>query len=357
MKTEALRRQRETSAKVGIASKKSPNSISRGNSGARATAYKLAGFCASLFLALGLALVHTGCRQRADAPANALAKVGDEVITEASYRSWWEQRMPSTDNLEERRALLGRLIERSALAQAAREVGLDQDPALIEQVENLLIGRLKETQLEPELKSLQIPETDLKADYEANLNAKFFVPERVRVGVLWFNTRGQAPLSARYRPRLEEARQSAANLPVQAGFGSLAIQNSEHRASRYKGGDLGWLEVNPANDQWKEQILAIASQLQQPGEISRVVATDQGLFLVRLIERQAAHVIPYESVREGIERRLLSQRRKQMEDQFNEQILARMSVQRFPERLRALRDLPIRENASGVSSPLQLGAN
>lgn len=308
-------------------------------------------------LNLGLLLLFVGCAKQDQPAPNALARVGDNVVTEAGFRSWWEEHQPAADTAEARQLVLNQLIERSALAQTAREAGLDKDPDVIEQMENLLIGRLKETRLQPELKSLAISEKELQETYDQDAASKYSIPERTRVAVLWFDTRGQAPLVARYTPRLEQARQAAAALPVNRGFGPLAVQNTEHRASRYQGGDVGWLEDSPANNPWKKQVLEIVSQLKQPGELSQVIITDCGLFLVRLIERQPAHVRSFASVREGIEQRLLSARRQQMEDQFKEQILDRMKVRQFPEHLEALQNLPTREMQDPATSPFRLSAN
>ena len=228
------------------------------------------------FLTVGSLLLFAGCGKHEQPAADALARVGDKVVSEAEFRSWWEQRRPAADTSAARQLVVKQLVERSALAQAAREAGLDKDPAVIEQIENILIGRLKETRLQPELKALTIPEADLRADYQQNLESKFSVPGRTHAAVLWFDTRGQAPLVARYTPRLEQARQTAASLPADQGFGTLALQNTEDRASRYRGGDVGWLEDSPANDPWKKQVLEIATQLKQPGDLSQVVTTDRG---------------------------------------------------------------------------------
>ena len=311
-----------------------------------------------LVLTLGLALLHTGCSEQTPSPSGMLAQVDGVAIDEASYRHGWNQRPPKMDTPLEREAMLERLIQRAAMAQAAREAGLDRDPAVVEQIENLLIGRLKETQLRRELESVHISEQEIRTDYEQNLATKFSVPERVRVAALWFNTRGQQPLVDRYTPRLEEAKVTAVSLPAEEGFGPLAIRNTEHRASRYKGGDLGWLEDNElAVDPWRQAVQEIAADLKNPGDFSPVRVTDQGLFVVRLIERQGAHFKSFESVRAGIEQRLLSRRRTELEEQFHQSILDRIAVHKFPERLRALGDLPVRHSSQETLSPAQLSAN
>ncbi len=303
----------------------------------------------SALLAAGLLL--SGCSRETDStPAGVLAEVNGRPISEASFRQGWEGRPPAQDTPENRERWLQRLIQRSALAQAAQAAGLDEDPQVIEQFENLLINRLRETQLQPELAALQAPETEVRASYDANRAGEFAEPERRRVAVIWLNTRGQAPLEERYTPRLNEIRAASAKgehaLPTVAGFGEHALA-SEHRASRFNGGDLGWVEDHSANDAWLSAVWHIAKSLTTPGEVSPVVANEHGLFLVRLIERKAAHVREYESVKAAIERRLLTERQRATEEAFNERILSRAAVRRFPERLEALDDLPVAEALAG----------
>jgi parvulin-like peptidyl-prolyl isomerase len=236
------------------------------------------------------------------------------------------------------------LIERSALAQAARQAGLDQDPVLAEQIESLLIARLRETRWQPHLEALTVTEAEVRAAYEARSGDAFGQPESTRVAVLWFNTRGQAPLVARYRPRLEEIRRQIvadpAAFPVASGFGELASGNTEHAASRLKGGDLGWLDSGLSTDPWRVAVLETAASLPQPGDLSEVTANASGLFLVRVIERRAARVQSFDEARPRLERSLLEQRRSEAAQQLMSDIVAAASVQRFDERLSALAPLP-----------------
>ena len=279
------------------------------------------------------------------ASAGVLAVVEGRPVTEAAFRHWWENRRPAADTPEVRGGVLSRLIERSALAQAARQAGLDQDPVLAEQIESLLITRLRETRWQPHLDALKVTEAEVRAAYEARSGDAFGQPESTRVAVLWFNTRGQAPLVARYRPRLEEIRRQIvadpAAFPVASGFGELAAGNTEHAASRLKGGDLGWLDSGLSTDPWRVAVLETAASLPQPGDLSEVTANASGLFLVRVIERRAARVQSFDEARPRLERSLLEQRRSEAAQQLMSDIVAAASVQRFDERLAALAPLPL----------------
>ncbi len=301
------------------------------------------GRCAALAAWLPLAM--GACQRQSAAPDEVLAVVEGQPLTAQAFRHWWEARHLGADTAEGRAQVLEQLIERAALAQAARQAGLDQDPALAEQFEALLIARLRETRLQPQLAALQVSEAEARAAYESGPGQALRQPEGARVAVLWFNTRGQAPLVARYQPRLEEIRRQvladAVAFPVGGGFGALSASNSEHATSRLKGGDLGWLDVGSTTDPWRAAVLEAAGALRQVGELSEVKATNQGLFLVRLLERRAASLPPFEAARPLLERKLLEQRRRDAEQQWTRDILAGAKVERFPQHLLALAPLPL----------------
>lgn len=283
-------------------------------------------------------LLAAGCGRQANAPASptpdpkTLAVVDGRAITEADFRLWWGKRPAAADSPSARQEVLNQLIERSALAGAARRAGLDQDPELAAELDRLLIARLRATRLKDQLDRIEISEADLAAEYERGRATRYHHSEQMRAAVLWFETRGQAPLAERYRPRLEAVRtqvqQAGAGLPVASGFGVLAITNSEHRVSRYRGGDVGWLTASPLADAWNTEVLRLAATLREPGEVSEVRATPAGLFLVRLIGRQPGGDQPFAAVREQIQRTLVAERRRQVEAQFQQEIVKAARIER-----------------------------
>lgn len=311
-----------------------------------------------------LLLLPAACRREAgtpvasggEAPAQAgvLAQGDGWTIRDEDFRHWWSTRPGAADTPQSRSEVLETLVERASLAQAARQAGLESDPETAARMETVLITRLQEVQLAPQLEAVQVPDAEVRARYEALRDTTYTQPEAVRVAVLWFNTRGQQPLVDRYRPRLEQIRADvsadAAKFPVDAGFGPIAVGNTEHRPSRLLGGDLGWLDLAPGADSWRKAVLDLAAPLQNPGDLSDILAGQDGLFLVRLIERRAAAVRPFEAVRTEIHESLVEQRRGQLREEFTRRILSRSQAQRFPDALAALEELPSRSGARDVAS-------
>lgn len=298
-------------------------------------------------------LLLAGCGKRESPPeANVLAQGEGWSVRADDFRHWWATRPGPADSPQARTEALDRLVERATLAAAARKAGLERDPETAAQIESLLIARLQEVQLAPQLAAVKVTDEEVRARYDAQTASTFTQPEAVRVALLWFNTRGQQPLVDRYRPRLEQIRAEVIaggdQFPVAAGFGPTAVGNTEHRPSRLIGGDLGWLELGSVSDPWRQAVLELAAPLKNPGDLSEIVAGKDGLFLVRLIERRAAVVKPFEAVSAEIRKSLAEERRQLLEEEFTRGILSQAQPKRFPEALAAIADLPSREGSPSL---------
>ena len=298
-------------------------------------------------------LLLAGCGKKKSAPdANVLAQGDGWSVRADDFRHWWATRTGPADSPQARTEALDRLVERATLAAAARQAGLERDPETAAQIESLLIARLQEVRLAPQLAAVKVSDEEVRARYDAQRESAFTRPETVRVALLWFNTRGQQPLVDRYRPRLEQIRAEVIaggdSFPVTNGFGPAALGNTEHKPSRLIGGDLGWLELGPGSDPWHQTVLDLAAPLQNPGDLSEIVAGKDGLFLVRLIERRAAALRSFESVSAEIRKGLIEEQRKRLQEEFTHRIISQAQPELFPATLAALTNLP---NRAGAASP------
>lgn len=120
---------------------------------------------------------------------------------------------------------------------------------------------------------------------------------------------------------LAEARQTD-----EAGFARLAQQYSEDQATRYRGGDAGWISAESTNAHWPAAVVEAASALVAPGDFASVVETENGLYIARLIQKRSASRRPLEEVREGIRYLITREKQQQTERRFYEQLSAGVPI-------------------------------
>ncbi|MDA1277127.1 MAG: peptidylprolyl isomerase [Verrucomicrobia bacterium] len=124
---------------------------------------------------------------------------------------------------------------------------------------------------------------------------------------------------------MQEALDRATNLREQAvsealsspHFGLLAQKHSDDQATRYLGGDCGWVTRDSAEARWEPEVLAAVFELTQPGEITPVIRISAGFFFGKLIERKDEETAPLAMVRDRIKHQLLSEKRKKAEREFD----------------------------------------
>lgn len=273
-----------------------------------------------------------GCKQsdqaeeepsRDQGQGEVLAKIDGESITAEEFLYWWERHPPAEDTPEARAELLEALIERKVMVRKAREAGMETDIGVRMAYDSLLISRYRERHLNDEIASIQVNEEEARDYYEQLAEKESAKPEKLQVAVLWLNSRGQPQLEERYRNRLEEARlkllhdETLKGDPA-AGFGNLAIRYSDHQATRFQGGRQGWMEGLHSSDDWKNEVLSIARELEEPGAISSVKVTPEGVFLVRMVERKSSKGLDFAVVKTHLQSQLMKERRAKTEKEFRD---------------------------------------
>ena len=259
-----------------------------------------------------------------------LAQVGDRTLSPEKFLEeaarWRAARRPVTDS----DAVVREWVERESLLLRARAAGLEDDPAIRREVESLLVSRLLERELAPRLESVDVSESEVRAEYERNLE-RFTQPARVRLAILFQNAgpkSGETP-RAEARTRLEEARARiladpapGGRGPAASGFGAVAAEVSDDQASRYRGGDLGWLEPGRFDYRWPRSVLEAGYAL-SAGQVSGVVDTDAGMYVVMKTDERPAVLQPFEQVEAALRQTLLARTRQELDAAYrDESVLA-----------------------------------
>ncbi|HSP41686.1 MAG TPA: peptidylprolyl isomerase, partial [Luteolibacter sp.] len=194
-----------------------------------------------------------------------------------------EKRSPSAANPD---AFLAASIERRVALSKALELGLDRDPELRRQWENLLIGRLRETAIETQLRQAAVTDAEIEDYFRRHQNA-YSSPARLHLALLFLSVPARADDTARaaVRERMEQARAIALELPDNTrGFGEHAMTYSEEATRRFKGGDIGWLEAGASAYRWPDEVVEAGFALQNTGDISEVIETPGGFYLLKKLD-------------------------------------------------------------------------
>ena len=291
-------------------------------------------------------------------PADVLARVGEDVIRTADFQAELERRAGrqpiDAGSPEVRERILDEMIDSRAQLARARDLHLDHDPIVRREIEALLVRHLRARELAPRLQQIRISEDEIERHLAANED-DFARPARVRAAIVELDLPAAASGAARDRRRVEAAAllEEATRLPASFhGFGPIAARASSHRASRYKGGDIGWLVRGELRHPFESALLEAIFALETPGELAPIVEGARALYLVRLLESAPREVAPLDRVAPRIRQRLFEQRQEQAERDWLTILRARTDVERDLERLGAL-ELPpaLTESAAMRRSP------
>jgi len=276
-------------------------------------------------IAIGAAWLTTGCREQepgASMPTNAVALVGHHAITLEALQNEWVRRAGTSltrlNESEEKQALLDEMIRFEVLHQKALAANYDKDPQITASLKRMVVARYQED----ELAKLGRPDVSAEdiADYYQRNQERFGTPEMVRAALIQIKVprtatpEKRAEMENRANTLLAEARTT---VNADGTFGMLAQQHSDDQASRYRGGDIGWVTVGHTNAPWDPAVLAAISALTQPGDLAPVISTPEAFYLVKLVERQLAKVRPLETVKDGIAYLVSRQKEQQQLDDFH----------------------------------------
>jgi len=228
------------------------------------------------------------------------------------------------DDLAERRnplaaqadSFIPQSVERLVALEKARELGIDGDHGLRRQWENLVIGRLREVEIESRLREIVVSDEEVEEYYNRN-QASYGRPAQLHLALLFLSVPANAGEDDRkaVRARMEEARTLALELADDVpGFDVLGMEYSEEATSRFKGGDIGWLQAGASAYRWPAEVVNAGFELDAIGAISEVIDTPGGFYLLRKIDYRAAAVRSLEGrLRASITNALLGEKRAEIE--------------------------------------------
>jgi hypothetical protein len=277
------------------------------------------------------AWLSAGCSRREPAASVAapLARVGDVEITEADFHFEVQRRRENGRPLGEPQAILEDLIQRQVMLQQAARSEILQDPAIRRELENRQLGQWLDRSLQIERDNVRVTDEELRAHYETE-RAAATRPAMSRLAILYRRTspRDSGETLAALRADLEEGRAAYLADPAAAnpeglrtGFGPLAVRYSEDPATRYRGGDLGWLEDAGEAPRLPAAVIAAGLAL-DVNAVSDVIPAVDGLYVVLKSDWRPAQTTSYEEAAPALRRRLIRQKQAEVERNFIDRLMA-----------------------------------
>jgi parvulin-like peptidyl-prolyl isomerase len=208
--------------------------------------------------------------------------------------------------LDQKKELLQKVLVFELLLNEAKAQKLDQDPRLQEEFHTLLVNTVIRNAKE---RGSDLPVSDLEVlKYYEDHRGEFQAPEARRVAQVFLKAEKGSPERAK---RASEARKIAAQVKTAdpkavVAFPSAVQKYSEDAGSKGRGGDLGdtALTRDQIEKQYGREVADAAFALAQPGEVSGVVESQQGLHILKVLQIRPALNQPLDEVKAEIAGRI-----------------------------------------------------
>jgi peptidyl-prolyl cis-trans isomerase D len=145
----------------------------------------------------------------------------------------------------------------------------------------------------------QVSDAELRQYYAQHLS-DYRVPDRVKVAHILFKTTGKTP--AEIATLEKTAKNVLAQIRAGANFGDLAKKYSED-SSAANGGEIGWITRGQTVKAFEDAAFSM-----KPGEVSGLVKTEYGIHIIKVEDKQTAHLQTFDEVKDAIRTELEKQR-------------------------------------------------
>jgi len=227
--------------------------------------------------------------------------------------------------------LLDGLVRTEMLYQRAKAEGYETNAEIVATLKRMIIRKFQDDQLVNQ-PAPTVTTAEIDAYYHGHLD-EFRIPEQ-RLGAVIFK---RVPATASDQKIMElqrsmkgvrqEAIRDQKQGPVPNGFGILAQKHSEDQATRYRGGMMGWLSSGKPAGGGEASVAQGLFALEKPGDISPVIATIEGLYLIKAMEIRPSAVKSIEEVRDGIAYRLGREKKQKAQEAFYATQKAQVSIE------------------------------
>ncbi len=162
--------------------------------------------------------------------------------------------------------------------------------------------------------SLSISEADLRRAYTEQRD-RFRIPERVRVRHILLKTADKSPSEVKaIRARIDDLLKQAKG---GADFPALAQKNSDDTVSAVKGGDIDWVTRGQTVPEFEKAAFSL-----KVGQFSDVITTVYGYHILRVEQKELAHMRTFDEVRGDLQKEVQQARASEKVQAIADQIRA-----------------------------------
>jgi len=241
-------------------------------------------------------------------PETILASFGGQTITLGEFNQLWEQ-VPEDYKLQlDKSMVLDQMISEKLLIQETKNMGLEEDKDVLEQIKKMTEQILVQALIEREiLNKVKVNDEEVLEYYEQNKDS-FTEKEQVHLYNILLETE-------------EEAQNVLEQLKAGEDFSEIAIEKSTG-PSAAQGGDLGYLAKGTIIPEIEEVVFALELE-----ELSEVIKTDFGFHILKITEKKPESVKTLEEVKEDIIQTLLPDKQKEAFENLLEELKGKAEIE------------------------------
>ena len=160
----------------------------------------------------------------------------------------------------------------------------------------------------PEVK---VSDDDLRSYYSSHID-QYRVPDRVKASHILFKTTGKS--AADIAKDKQTAQDVLNQIQKGADFAEMAKKYSQDTTAS-QGGDLGWIQRGQTVKEFEDTAFSL-----KPGQVSGLVTTTYGIHIIKVFDKQTAHLQSFDEVKDSIRSALEKQRLDQAQASLADQV-------------------------------------
>jgi peptidyl-prolyl cis-trans isomerase C len=263
---------------------------------------------------------------------NIAAKIGSKTITVSDFNTIVgyldsEKQKAIETNPQLKENLLRQIVQTMVLSDIAKKQGFDSKPEVKKQLElfsdNFLVNEFLRKEV---AQKATVSENEIKSYYEGH-KEEFKTAEMVRARHILIKVAPQSTEETKKKAK-ERIEDILKKIKDEEDFATLANNFSDDATSKLAGGDLGFFPRGKMIKPFEDTAFSL-----KPGEISGVVETQFGYHIIKVEEKKAPSIEPFENVKERIQQKLLQDSMKAKVIEFIEKAMKDPKVEIHPEAL------------------------